>query len=166
MSYNTIPGSICIGKAGLAAGTTTTYTRGAAVTASLRGKAVACAAASNTATPTSDFVTGKAFVPIERGKGCIFVFGVTATDTVGAIQGEIVDLVPSGANAADTSFADAPQFPAIPDNFCPIGYLWVRIGADLVATSWTLGSSNLATLTGCARGFVDVVMLPDRPQTS
>ena len=68
------PLSICVSKAGLAAGTTTTYTTAAAVVFSIKGKMYSVVAATNAATPTIDADTGVAFAPLLPNQGCVFLF--------------------------------------------------------------------------------------------
>ena len=73
-------------------------------------------------------------------------------------------------------FINAPQFGALGakgsgfaasenNDFCPIGYIIVKLGPDAVAT-WTFGTNNLSSVTGVTYTFVDIATLPDRPQVA
>jgi hypothetical protein len=149
-----------LNKAGFAAGTTTTYS----ITAnplifSIKGKEYTKATVTNGATPTTDFNTGLAFLPLVANQGSVFVFAYDSAGNVRAMQGQIQALDVAG------NFILAPQFPAIPDGVCPFGYLVVRGASNLVGT-WTLGANNLSGVTGMTYAFVDLNTLPDRPQVS
>jgi hypothetical protein len=152
-----------LGKPGLVAGTTTTYTIGTAFTYAIRGKAYSKGTATNAATPTTDGNTGAAFVALTVGKGSVFVFGVNAAGTVSAYQGSVEDLT-AAADGANASFERAPQLPAIPGTVCPFGYLVVKVGDS--GTTWTFGSSNMSGVSNVSYAFQDIVALPDRPQVS
>lgn len=164
-SNNQNNGTMCFTKSTLAAGTTTTLSQSAAATYSINGKIyIQGSAWSNTATPTTQ-ASGKAFVPVPRGYGSVFVIGADKDGNMKVEQGEVVPLFPTGGNVADIDFlTDKPQFPEVPDTVCPLGYMILKIGANLSATSWTFGASNLASLTGSTKTFVDCSVLPDRPQ--
>ncbi len=155
-----IPLTICLGKAALAAGTTTTLSSTGTLAYAIRGKAYSHAALSNAATPTTDATTGAAFTPVLPNKGSIFVIGYNAAGTLLVAQGSIQDLDVTG------NFINSPQFPALPDNFCPIGYEVIKAASNASASGWTFGSSNQSGVTGITYTFVDVVTLPDRPQIS
>jgi len=157
-------------KATLAAGTTTTLSSSTACTYSIKGKIyVQGAAWTNQATPTAN-ADGSAFTAVPRGSstdggyGCVFVIGVDSGGNMKVQQGELVRLTPDAV--ATATFRDAPEFPAIPDTMCPLGYMLLKVDSNLVAASWTFGASNLASLTGTTKTFVDCSTLPDRPQTS
>lgn len=153
-----IPLTLQTGKPGLAAGTTTSYTIGATFPYAINGKAYSKASASNQATPTTDIVTGAAFVPVPANAGSVFVFMVDSSGNVKVAQGQVQALDASGA------FVTAPQFPVVPDGYCAFGYLVVKAGST--ASAWTLGSSNLSGATGLTYAFQDVMTLPARPQIS
>lgn len=155
-----IPLTFALGKATLAAGTTSTLSSTGTLGFAIRGKAYSHAALSNTATPTTDANTGLAFAPVVTNKGSVFVVGYNAAGTLLCAQGSIEALDASGA------FINAPQFPVLPDNFCPIGYLVIKAGATASAAGWVFGTSNMASVTGITYTFVDVIGLPDRPQVS
>lgn len=169
-------------KNALQAGTTTTLTTvpvgatGQLTVYAIKGKIYNKAALTNVATPTTDFATGTAFraIPIPNtapnlglGYGCVFTIGLNAAGALKVVQGTTEALDVSG------NFINAPQFggvgPAGPNSgdndFCPLGYLIVQLGATAVAT-WTFGTNNLSGVTGVTYTFVDCATLPDRPQVS
>lgn len=160
------PLTLCLSKATLAAGTTTTYSTTGTTVYAIKGKAYSTAAKTNVATPTVDITDGLAFTPVAYpasssvgGQGSVFVFCFDSGGTLRVAQGTVEQLDILG------NFINAPQFPIIPDTVCPFGYLVVKLGPTAVA-NWTFGSSNLSGVTGVTYTFVDVITLPDRPQVS
>ena len=170
------PVTMCLSKVTLAAGTTTTLSNTGAIVYAIRGKAYSASALNNTATPTVDFATGNAFLPIPipatapnlaAGYGSIFMAGLDHAGTLRVIQGTVVPLDSSG------NFINAPQFGALgpagsgstDQDFCPIGYIVVKLGATAVAT-WTFGTNNLSGVTGVTYAFQDLISETDRPQVS
>ena len=152
-------GTMCLSKVGLAAGTTSTYTTTVATDFIINGKfGTQFGTKTNQATPTTDLNTGAAFPAVAVNKGCAIVFGVIAAGTIVAVQGEIEALDPNGGE-----FIVAPSFPSIPDTMCPIGYVIIQNGST--GSAWTLGSSSWGA-TGITDTFVDIAMMPDRPQES
>lgn len=163
-NLQTLPITMATTKAGLSAGTTTTYSTANTVQYGIRSKAFLKTAVTNGATPTADIVDGLAFSPLAfpanatvGGQGSVYVFCFNAAGTIGVAQGSVEQLDVSG------NFVIAPQFPVIPDTHCPFGYLVVRLGAT-AAANWTFGTNNLSGVTGVTYTFVDVYNLPDRPQ--
>lgn len=151
-------------KAGLTAGTTTTYTTANAVQYAIDGKAYSKSAVTNGATPTTDVNTAAAFTAVGASKGCVFVFGFNAAGAIKVAQGEIVDIT-TDADGANASFLDYPEFPSLPDDFAAFGYMVTKVGAS--GTAWTFGSSNLAgPPSNVLHTFADVQTLPVRPQIS
>lgn len=144
-------------KAGAIAGTTTTYTTTVAVPGVLKGKwTTEFAIKTNAASPTLDWNTGIAFLPLAIKKGCVFVWGFLAAGTVKVVQGPIVDLDP-----ANDAFVIRPQFPPIPDDMVPFAYTLVANGA--AGAAWTFGVSNWSA-TAAVDTWVDIAFLPERPQ--
>ena len=173
-----------LSKLVLAAGSTTTISTTNGGTYAIKGKlyftnagSTSGTAFTNAATPTTDFATGAAFKPIPipntapnlgLGYGSVFVIGLDHnTNALKVIQGTIEALDNNG------KFINAPQFGGLgpsgsgstDNDFCPIGYLIVQLGATAVAT-WTFGTNNLSSVTGVTYTWVDVATLPDRPQVS
>lgn len=148
--------TICVSKAGLTAGTTTSYTTAAAASGSIAGKfATALAAQTNTATPTTDF-NGDAFTALAASRGCIFVYSIIAAGTIAIHQGPVQVL--DGGNLFDI----APEFPAIDfETYLPFGYVVVKNAST--GSAWTYGASNW-TSTGLTDTYHDVSTLPRRPQ--
>jgi len=149
-------------NAGLVAGTTSTYTTTATTVCSINGKfATGLTAQTNTATPTTDAQTGVAFVPVLANNCCSLVYGINAAGAIKLVQGPST---PTAAGVTTTvgAFINAPQFPGLPDDFCPIGYQIVRVsptGATFTpgTTSWTASGITCSTIK-------NIAMLPDRPQ--
>jgi hypothetical protein len=154
-----VPVTLCLGKATLAAGTTSTLSSTGTLNFAIRGKAYSHAALSNTATPTTDAATGLSFTGVSANQGTVIVIGFNAAGTLIAAQGAVQALDVSG------NFLVAPSFPSIPDTMCPIGYEVIKAGATAVGT-WTFGTNNQAAVTGITYTLVDVVSMPDRPQVS
>ena len=141
-------------KAGVTAGTTSTVSitpTPAPLSYVIRGKMYNKAAVTNAATPTVDYNTGKAFLPVPVGGSSVFVLSLDAAGVIRAQQGSVD---PNGG---------IPQFPVIPDNTAPISYIVVNVGPT--GAAWTFGASNLSGATGVTYSFQDVGGgLPDRPQ--
>lgn len=154
-----IPLTLCLSKVTLAAGTTTTISNTGTITYMIRNFQYTKTAITNGATPTTDAVTGLAFTPLTAGKGTVVVIMLDTTGAIKAAQGSIVDLDAGG------NFVLGPQFPSVPSNMCPIGYILLRGGSTLVG-SFTFGSSNLSGVTGMTYTFRDIGNIPERPQIS
>lgn len=164
-------------KAGLAAGSTTTLTQtlaGGATTniLAIRGEMYSVAALSNTATPTVDYATGKAFLPVLQNFGSVFMVGFDHAGGLHVIQGQVsaLDTVTEPGN-----FLTAPQFGGLgpagsgstDQDFCPIGYVVVQCGATANnTTGWVFGTSNMSAVTGVTYTFRDLCGITDRPQVS
>lgn len=155
------PVTQCMSKVTLAAGTTTTLSTTGTTTYAIRGKAYTKAAITNGATPTTDAATGAAFVPVPANYGSVFMVGLNAAGSLLCVQGSVTPLDNTGA------FINAPNFGALPTDFCPIGYIVIKAGSTASSSpGWTFGSSNMSGVTGITYTFVDVVGVPDRPQIS
>jgi hypothetical protein len=148
--------TMCVSKAALANGTTTTLTNTGAVLYSINGKAYSAAALSNTAPPSTDLNTGVACPAIPANFGSIFYFGYNAAGTFSVVMGSIEALDVGG------KFINAPREPAMPANFCPFAYLIIQVGST--GSAWTLGSSNTTGATGVTYTYQDIMTLPDRLQ--
>lgn len=149
--------------AGLTPGTTSTYTTTATTQCVIDGAfATGLTAQTNTATPTTDATTGAGFVAQTDDTACCYVFGVTAAGAIAVSQGPIIP-TEVGVTTTAGAFINPPPFPALPDNFCPIGYFIVRAAPS--ASAWTFGSSNW-TATGMTVTAKNVFTLPGRPKTA
>lgn len=163
MSYNltgsAFGGNVTFGKAGLVAGTTTTYTIATAFPFAIAGRLFTGAAASNAATPTLDALTGLAFKGLVLNQACIFAFFMNASSVVSVAQGPIV------SNLDLTGGLAAAQFPQASDALTPFGYLLAQAGPTTVGT-WLFGTNNLSGVTGLTYSFRDVMDYPAQPITS
>jgi len=147
-------GTLNLALVGLLAGTTTTYNVANAASCVINGKfTTVLGSGATTAAPTVDINTGLAFVTVADDKGCVLVAGVDAGGDLRVAQGEIKDL-----EEGTLVFKIAPPFPAIPDDFCPIGYVIVKndSGSDYIHSSTSWSAIDVT--------FVDISMLPSRPQ--
>lgn len=146
-------------------------------------------ALSNQATPTTDYATGNAFIPMPiplsttglppgvpnpcAGYACAFTLGFSADGTLRAIQGPIV-----GTNGSTTPvfISAAPSLsPALgppgpnpgttagitaDNDFCPCGYIVVLSDSAAVAT-FTFGTTSWTT-TGYTTSLGNIASLPGR----
>lgn len=161
------PITMCLSKVTLAAGSTTTLGSTGTMVYAIKSKAYSHAAWSNQATPTTDWSTGKAFLPVPANYGSIFMVGLDSGGTMRCIQGTVVPLDAAGA------FVLAPQFggtgPAgagsTDNDFCPVGYLVIKAGSTASSTpGWLFGTDNMSSVTGITYAFQDIVGWLDRPQ--
>ncbi len=158
------PLTINLVNAGLVAGTTSTYTTTASTNCVINGRfATALTAQTNTASPTTDATTGAAFVPVLLNQTCCLLWGVNAAGAIRLSQGPIIPTEP-GVTTTVGAFLQAPQFPMVPDDFCPIGYQLVRVsptGATFTpgTTSWAASGITCSTIR-------NICTLPGRPQIS
>lgn len=150
--------------AGFALGTTSTYTTAATTSCSIGGKfATPLAAQTNTASPTTDAATGAAFVALGDNQATVLVWGINAAGAIQLAQGSIED-TEVGVTTTAGAFLKAPQWPNLPNDFCPIAYNLVRTAPS--ASAFTAGTSSwTATGITCSTA-VDVSTLPARPQTA
>lgn len=151
-------GNLALGKAGLAAGTTSTYSIGNQTDYAINGGAFRKAAASNAASPTTDGNTGKAFNALSANQTCIFLFAMDAAGNVTVAQGPLVSTLEMAGGSA------AAQFPLLGDGKTAFGYLLAQAGATLVGT-WLFGTNNLSGVTGMTYTFRDVIAVPTQPIT-
>lgn len=154
-----VPLTMALFTCSLAAGTTTTISTTGSTHYCIKGKGYIKTAITNGATPTTDATTGAAFPALSANQGTVVVIGLDASGNIKASQGSIQALDSAG------NFITSPQFPAIPDTMCPIGYIVLKGGATLSGT-WTFGTSNLSGVTGMTYTFVSLITMPDRPQVA
>lgn len=151
-------------NAGLVAGTTSTYTTTASTSVSINGKfATVLTAQTNAASPTTDAVTGVAFVPMAQNKATVLVWGINAAGAIKLAQGSVENTV-VGVTTTVGDFINAPQFPPIPDDFCPIAYALVRTAPS--AAAFTAGTSSWTASGVTTSTFKNVSTLPDWPQVA
>lgn len=143
------------------AGTTSTVTTSNATDFIINGKfGTQLDALTNQATPTTDHLTGDAFPALAINEGCAIILGTIAaggTNLV-AVQGEIKALDDSGGE-----FLIAPPFAQVPDTMCPFAYIIIQNGST--GSAWTFGTTSFGA-TGITDVFVDIAIMPDRPQES
>ncbi len=151
-------------KTGLVKGTTSTYTTTVTSAGMINGKYVTgLTAQTNTATPTTDAVTGAAFVALQDNEATVLVIGQKADGTIQMAQGSVVP-TEVGVTTTAGAFVNAPQFPLLPDDFMVLGYNLVRTAPS--ASDFTAGTSSWTATGITASEFVQCGVLPDRPQTS
>ena len=150
-------------NAGIAFGTTTTTNVAAATSCIIGGKfTTAIGSSATTATPTLDSNTGVAFQTIPVNYGAALVFGSTAAGALVAVQGPLVATL-AGATTVAGGWITDPQFPPIPDDFCPIAYTVIRASPTLTggfivgSTQWTASGATCLTP-------VNIATLPERPK--
>ena len=154
-------GTMSFTKTVAVAGTTSTVTTSNATDFIINGKfGTQLDALTNQATPTTDHLTGLAFPALAINEGCAIVLGTTTAGgtTVVAVQGDIKDLDATGGE-----FLIAPPFSAIPDTMCPFAYIIIQNGST--GSAWTFGTTSFGA-TGITDVFVDIGIMPDRPQES
>ena len=92
----------------------------------------------------------------------MYVFGITAAGAIAVAEGGVED-TETGVTTTAGAFKNRPQFPVLPDNFCPIGYLFVRTAPS--ASNWTFGTDSWTATGITASAVVELDgALPDRPQ--
>lgn len=153
------PVTLCMSKATLAAGTTSTVSTTGTTVYSIRGRAYSKSAITNGATPTTDAAKGSAFRPIIANQGTVIIWGLDSSGNQKACQGSIEALDASGA------FIRAPELPVLPNTMCPVGAIILKGGSTLVST-FTFGTNNLSGVTGMTYTFIDLIGMPDRPFVS
>lgn len=124
----------------------------------IRGKAYSKATVSNGTTPTADG-DANTFSTLATNKACVLVWTLDTAGTVDLWQSNVVDFTDAG------DYPDGlPQFPVIDfDTYCPFGYTVLSNAST--GSTFTIGSSNWDA-TGATATDVDVLVLPDRPQSS
>jgi hypothetical protein len=151
-------------SAALVAGTTSTVTSTVTTAQVINGKfGTTLGAMTNAASPTTDAATGLAFNSLKPNQCCALVFGVNLAGTLGMCQGEIIG-TNTGVTTTVGSLLNDPQFPGLPDDFCPLAYTIVRTAPS--AATWTPGSSSWTASGVSCSTFRNVAQLPNRPQAS
>lgn len=146
-----------------ATGTETVHDSTVAMPFSINGKLYSKSGTNaDQATPTTDYNTGAAFTGLvgaasAGGQGCIFVWGYNVSGVVKVMQGPVHALDSAGA------FYLPPGFPHVPDDICPFAYSVSKNYGQ--ATTFTFGTSNWDA-SGHSHAIVNVMQLPDRPQTA
>lgn len=165
------------GNAVLAGGTTTTLLTTNAVVGCINGKTYTLAAVSNIQPATTDLATGLAPKALQPGQACLFLVGfrkpasgVAGSTTLDYIQSEIVNIQPSASGVyVPGGFLDSPEFPGIPADFCPIGYITCKLASTSAAaytmftTGTTVTGAQNSNSTAFANLFTTINALPNRP---
>ncbi len=139
-----------------ATGAETVYDTTVTIAYCVNGKALTKTAVTDGTTPTTDGVTGVAPATLTANTARVAVWCLNASGTVSVVHGPNV--------AWDGTNADPmPQFPSIPDTLTPFAYQVLKAGST--AGTITFGTSNW-NATGFTNAIVNVMVLPDRPQTS
>lgn len=138
-----------------ATGGETVYDTTVTINYAINGKLATKTAVTDGATPTTGN-TSAAAITLTASKARVVVWGLKAGGTVAVEEGPIVDY-------DGTNYSPMPQFPSIPDNFCPFAYQVLK--ASSAAGTITFGSSNW-NATGFTNTIVNVAVLPEHPQTS
>ena len=106
---------------------------------------------------TTDDTTGAAYVALETGEMCLFVFTWNSDGTWHVSQGPIVK------TADVTNESAALEFPSIPADACPFAYVPIK---HANATAFTFATGNwdqtgvtIGTVVNCSR-------LPTQPLTA
>lgn len=159
-----LPVTMNFTNTGAVAGTTNSFTTTVASVAAIKGKfTTALGVLTNSATtPTTDANTGVTFATIPINSCAAVVFGINAAGTLVAAQGPTAP-TEVGVTTTVGAFINAPQFPAIPDNFVPIAYTIVRV-APSGTSGFILGSTQWAASSISCTTFKNICSLPDRPQ--
>lgn len=140
-----------------ATGAETVYDTTVTINYVIDGKIATKTAVTDGATPTTDYNTGAAFLPMTANQGCIVVWGLIAGGTVKCVQGGIQAMDAAG------KFIVAPPFPTVPGDMVPFAYQVLKAGAT--AGTITFSSSNW-NATGFTNAIVNVAVLPSRPQVA
>lgn len=138
-----------------ATGGETVYDTTVTINYVINGKIATKTAVTDGATPTTGNTSGAA-ITLTASKARVVVWGLKSGGTVAVEEGPIVDY-------DGTNYTPMPQFPNIPNDFCPFAYQVLK--AASTAGTITFGSSNW-NATGFTNTIVNVAMLPEHPQTS
>jgi hypothetical protein len=157
-------GSYTANVAGLSAGTTSTISTANIIHYFINSDGKTKAAVTNQATPTTDIVTGLAFVAVTPtasvGKACAYTLGLDASGNIVAAQGNIVDW--DGATTAPSyGFGNqVPKAPNLSATYAPFGVILVRNAAG--SSAFTFGTTSFAQ-SGLSNVFHSVGFIPARP---
>lgn len=167
--------TLSMGDQALIAGSTTTLTLSTAKDYYIAGKAYTQATTTNVQPSLIDLNTGITLAGIPAGYGAALVVGTTssASTTLRVVQGALQALEANTAAYTPGAFKVDPQFPPLPDDFCPFGWVTVKVATDYTSgASYIFGSSN-TTATGAqnsaATAHANIFTsgnLPDRPVAS
>lgn len=173
------PVTMCLSSMAFAEGTTSTLSTTGTNAYIIGGFFYSRTALTNQATPTTDWATGNAFIPIPipltttglppgvpaaaAGYVCAFLLGFDSGGTLRAIQGPIMGCDTSGnpVRAPSLPATLGPAGSGSTDNdFCPCGFIVVKLGSTAVAT-FTFGTTSWTT-TGVTTSLGNIASLPGR----
>lgn len=151
-------------NAGFVAGTTSTYTTTVTTAGLINGKFITTLAAqTNTASPTLDATTGLAFNALQPNQTCALLWGTNAAGAIKLCQGSIISTL-TGVTTTVGALLNEPQFPACPDDFCPMAYTIVRTAPS--AAAWIPGTGSWTASGVSCSTFQNIGAMPSRPQSS
>lgn len=151
-------------SAAMVAGTTSTYTTTVTTAGCINGKFMTTLAAqTNTATPTTDANTGVAFNALQPNQTCALVLGQNLAGTIKMAQGPIIACA-IGVTTTVGALINDPQFPDLPNDFCPLAYCIVRTAPS--AAAWIPGTGSWTASGVSTSTFQNVTQIPNRPQSS
>ena len=174
------PITMCFTNATWAEGTTSTLSTTGTTRYTIDSFFYTKTALTNQATPTTDWATGNAFIPMPipltstglgpgipaaaAGYACAFLLGFDHSGNLKAIQGPIVACDTSGNPIQAPSFSaqlgPAGSVQSSDNDFCPCGYIVVKSGSTAVAT-FTFGTTSWST-TGYTTSLGDLASVPGR----
>ena len=181
------PVTMCLASMAFAEGTTSTLSTTGTNAYIIESLFYSRTALTNQATPTTDYATGNAFVPMPiplsttglpagvpnpcAGYACAFTLGFNAAGDLLAIQGPIVGLDANGNFISGSPSLSPSLGPPGPNpgttagiqasnNFCPCGYIVVKSGSTAVAP-FTFGTTSWTT-TGYTTSLGNIASLPGR----
>jgi hypothetical protein len=156
------PDTRSFANAAFVAGTTSTYTTTVTTAGIINGEWITpLVAQTATATPTTDANTGVAFNALQPNQCCAIVFGTNKAGAIKMCQGPILATL-VGVTTTVGGFLNAPQFPSLPDDFCPMAYTVVRTAPS--AAAWIPGTGSWTASGVSATTFQNCSTLPARPQ--
>lgn len=156
--------TVALNNAAFVAGSTSTVTTTVDTKCFINGAwATVYSAAATQASPTLDWNTGLAFVALQPNQTCVLVWGINAAGVVKLCQGPIIATIP-GVTTTVGALQYDPQFPPMPDDFCPHAYTIVRTAPS--AAAWTPGTSSWTASGVSCTTFKNIAVMPNRPQAS
>lgn len=175
------PVTMCLASMAFAEGTGSTLSTTGTNAYLIQSLFYSRTALTNQATPTTDYSTGNAFIPMPiplqttglpgsvpnpcAGYACAFLLGFNAAGTLLAIQGPIVGLDANGNFISGGPTLPPSLGPAGPnagdEDFCPCGFIVVKSGSTAVAT-FTFGTTSWTT-TGYTTSLGNIATLVDGP---
>jgi hypothetical protein len=146
------------------AGTTSSFTSTVTTAGVINGKFMTTLAAqTNAASPTLDANTLLAFNALQPNQTCALVFGQNLAGVLKLAQGPIIGTA-IGVTTTVGALINEPQFPVLPNDFCPLAYTIVRTAPS--AAAWIPGTGSWTASGVSASTFQNIAQLPNRPQAS